>query len=329
MKFLGIDGGGTKTEFLIIDENGTIQGYVIKPTCHYKQTSLDNFEKILTEGIEEVCRQVEITLSQIDYSFIGVPGYGEISDDIKDIESIVKRTLGSDSYKCSNDAVVAWAGSLACQPGINIVAGTGAIGFGIDVEGNSARAGGWGPFCGDEGSAYWLGKKAIELFSKESDGRLEKTPLYHIMRSALEIEDDFDLIEIVNVKYGLKRDKIAGLSKILYEASKEDDEKAKSVFTEAAYEHYLTIKSIINKLSFSLNEELLISYSGGVFKSGKYVLDPLESYLEGLNLNIKLIRPILKPITGAGLLAAKEYLKDIDNSLVESLKLEEEKLKFN
>ena len=26
----------------------------------------------------------------------------------------------------------------------------------------------------DEGSCYWLGKKALELFSKESDGRVKK-----------------------------------------------------------------------------------------------------------------------------------------------------------
>lgn len=69
------------------------------------------------------------------------------------LNSIVGKALSSSNYKCGNDSQAAWAGSLACQPGVNIVAGTGAIGFGVDANGNMARASGWGPFCGDEGSA--------------------------------------------------------------------------------------------------------------------------------------------------------------------------------
>ena len=76
----------------------------------------------------------------------------------------------------------AGGGSLACRAGINLVAGTGAIGFGKDSFGKTARSAGWGYFCGDEGSAYWLGKQLISIFGKEADGRKAKTPLYDIVR---------------------------------------------------------------------------------------------------------------------------------------------------
>lgn len=328
LKFLGVDGGGTSSEFIIIDEKGKILGHAIKPTGHYKQTSLANFEKILTQGVDEVSGQANIPISKIDYSFIGVPGYGETAEDIEDIESIVERVLGSNSYKCDNDGMVAWAGSLACNPGINIVAGTGAIGFGVDKNGKSVRAGGWGPFCGDEGSAYWLGKKAIEIFGKESDGRLKKTPLYYIMRSHLGLEVDFDIIDIVTYEYEMKRDKIAGLSKILYEAAKEGDKIAIDIFSEAAYEHFLTINSILEQLEFSPDQDLPVSYSGGVFKSGKYILQPLEEYVKGLNKNIKLMTPKLQPITGAALQAMNLFLGQVSEEIVEKLKSEEVKRKI-
>ena len=61
-----------------------------------------------------------------------------------------------------------------------------------------ARTSGWGYFCGDEGSAFWLGKKAIALFSKQADLRMEKTAIYEIMRSRLRLERDYDLYAYVH-----------------------------------------------------------------------------------------------------------------------------------
>lgn len=326
MNFLGVDGGGTKTEFIMIDEWGKILGHALKPTCHYKQTSLDNFKKVIEEGITEVCNEANISISEIDCSFLGIPGYGEIIEDVEKIESIVENILSSKNYKCGNDSEVAWAGSLGCKPGINIVAGTGAIGFGVDSSGNFARSSGWGYFCGDEGSAYWIGKKTIEIFSKQADGRLKKTPLYEIMRSELDIKDDFDLLNIVLNKLEMKRNKIGKLAKILYKAAEENDKMALEVYSEAAYEHHLTIKTIINKLDFKKNEDILVSYSGGVFNAGEYILEPLKRYLAEENNNIQLISPILKPISGAALYALTICLGKVENKVIDKLKLEEENI---
>ena len=157
LKFLRINGGGTKTDFLVIDDKGKVLAYTSMPTCHYIQTSLDNFESVIRNGIEKSIKVDWLSPSQIDYTFAGIPGYGEIEKDMEVLNSIVGKALSSSNYKCGNDSEAAWAGSLACQPGVIIVAGTGAIGFGVDANGNMARASGWGPFCGDEGSAYWLG----------------------------------------------------------------------------------------------------------------------------------------------------------------------------
>lgn len=323
MKFLGVDGGGTKTEFLLIDENGEILGHVKKPTCHYKQTSIENFRSVIESGIFDICTQVGINVSQIDYTFVGIPGYGEIVEDVKILDSIVEDILASKNFSNGNDSEVAWAGSLACQPGINIVAGTGAIGFGMDSKGNTARASGWGHFCGDEGSAYWLGRKVIELFTKQSDGRIEKTPLYDIVGDEFNIEDDFELLDIVLNKLEMKRDEIGKFAKLLYKAAKANDEMALKVYSDAAYEHYLTILAITQELDFSTDEEILVSCSGGVFNAGKYVLEPLNRYLINEKLNVKLIKPILKPVTGAALYSLITCLGEADNHIVAKLKVEE------
>lgn len=329
MKFLGIDGGGTKTEFIIINELGMILGHTIKPTCHYKQTSLENFEQVIREGIEEVCRLSDISISNIDFIVAGIPGYGEIQNDVYIIDEIVKSILRNTSFICVNDAVVAWAGSLACQPGINIVAGTGAIGYGIDSKGNVARSSGWGPFCGDEGSAYWLGKKVIEIFSKQSDGRLKKTPLYDIVSSEFNLKSEFDLLDIVVNNMEMKRDNVAQLAKLLYRAAEVNDEFALEAYIQAAYEHYLTIHSIIDKLDFETEERILVSYSGGVFNAGEYILAPLKRFLQKESKTIELITPIMKPAFGAALYALTIKMGRQNTDVIKNLIVQQEKQGVN
>ena len=326
MKFLGIDGGGTKTEFLLIDEKGNRLANNFKPTSHYKQTSFANFKKVLELGINEICEQANITTKEIDFSFVGIPGYGEIVADIEQLESIVGELLEPGTFKCGNDSEVAWAGSLACQPGINLVAGTGSIGFGFDSDNNMNRAGGWGDLLGDEGSAYWIALRMLEIFVKQSDGRLDKTPIYKIVKSELNLNNDFDLLDLVLNEYERKRDKIACLAKILHIAAEANDPYAIGIYKDTAYENFLTVKALVEKMNFVSDKDIYVSYSGGVFSAKDYVLAPLKELLNDYNDQLKLIEPILNPASGAALYAL--ILNDNNtDGVVETLKLAEQNIK--
>lgn len=320
MYFLGIDGGGSSTEFILINEKGEILLQMTKETCHYKNTSFKKFEEIISKGILEVCEHANIQITDINYSYLGIPGYGEVSDDMPILEKIIEEIFQGAKFKIGNDAEVGWAGSLAAEPGINIVAGTGAIGFGVDPYNKTARASGWDYFIGDEGSAYWLGKKLLELFSKESDGRLKITPLYKIVREYYSLQEDFDLIDIMTIEKYTKRDELAKLSKLVMLAAEQNDQHALDLFSEAAYEHVLSISSIIDQLDFNSIDTIKISYSGGVFKSGEYMLNPLQEKLKVKYDNIELITPILSPIKGSALFASKLYFGNVKEEILDQLK---------
>lgn len=324
MYYLGVDGGGTKTAFIIIDSNGRILSYLQKTTCHHKQVGFDGFRRVMNEGIREVMVKIGITPAEIAKVFLGIPDYREVLEDDSVLENIIHDILQGIDFICGNDVEAGWAGSLACQPGINLVGGTGAIGFGKDQDGNSARTSGWGYYCGDEGSAYWIGRKVISLFGKEADGRLEKTPIYNIVRKEFNLTRDFDLITVVYDQLKMQRDKIAKFQLLLYQAAEQGDKRALDIYKEAAYEHSLTVEALINKLNFAENQEILVSYSGGVFKAGKYILTPLKDYIS--RKNIKLIEPILEPVTGAALYALTFDKKVISPEIINRLKNEEEKV---
>lgn len=328
MYYLGMDGGGTKTAFVLINEKGNIIATNFTTGSYYLEIGFDAFYEVIHNGLNEILKKSNLALNDIKYSFLGVPGLDEKLEDMPHIKQIVKRIFPINKYRCGNDAEVCWAGSLACQPGINLVGGTGAIGFGKDRKGNTCRASGWGEFCGDEGSAFWLGRQLISLFAKQADGREEKTAIYDIIQREFNLKRDLDFITVVYDVLERKRDKIAGLAVLLYQAVKKGDKKAAELYKKAAYEHSLTVRALVKKLNFAEDEEILVSYSGGVFKAGSYVLKPLGEYIKVhlAGRDIKLIEPVLQPVTGAALYALLLHNNNNNKLIVDKLKKEEERI---
>lgn len=58
-----------------------------------------------------------------------------------------------------SDAEAAFLGALGESPGLLVLAGTGSIVLGRTPRGRWIRRGGLGPFLGDEGSAFWIGRE--------------------------------------------------------------------------------------------------------------------------------------------------------------------------
>ena len=314
MYFLGVDGGGTKTCFTLINKEGNVISRVIKGPSHPTQIGFENLEKLLREGLEEIITNNKISASDIERVTLGLAGYGIVKEIAEGIAKIVERVFNEIKYELVSDVRVAIAGALAGEDGINIVAGPGSIALALKNN-EIIRCGGWGYTVGDEASAYWIGKKTIALFSKESDGRAEKGALYELVRKNLGLNKDAEIISYVNDKIKGDRSEIAKLAKICSDAAILGDEEAMAIFNEAAVEITEMIKVLLRNFG---NEQVKVSYTGGVFKSGELILKPLKNMLEGLN--VELIEPILSPDLGGCLLAYKnsgyEVNKEFYNTIV-------------
>ncbi len=299
--FLGIDGGGTKTAFLLEVDGKKFNDK--QKTIHPKQVSKEEYFDIIELGINDVCKQAEISPTDIDYTFVASPGYGQYPDTEDFIHEGIRRVLGNDKFTVENDCVNGWAGSLNARPGINIVIGTGAIGYGRDQEGNSMRCSGWGPFLGDEASGYWIGHKLLNLFTKMSDGRYEKTTIYDLVKENLEINGDFEIFDVTDK---MRREQIASLSVILHQALNENDPHALNILDEITWEIALVIDTIAKNLNFDGSVD--VTFSGGVTNIG----DPLyEEVKTKLKADVNIIKPYTSPAEGSVILAKKIYNNEI------------------
>jgi len=302
--YLGVDGGGTKTRFALIDGSGRLLGEAELGTTYHPHVGMDGVREILAEGVAQVMRSAGHVPADLSWAFFGLPAYGEDSRATAQLQACPATILGHHRYHCDNDMVCGWAGSLACADGINIVAGTGSIGYG-QRRGSGARAGGWGEAFSDEGSAYWIAMRGLNAYSRMSDGRLPRGPLHAILNAHFQLDDDLDICAHVYGSNHYARGDLAQLSRQVAEAAHAGDTVAAAIFVEAGRELALICDALRLALHFDADETVPVSYSGGAFNAGELLLAPLRASLAAASLRFDLRRPLHPPHHGAALYAAR------------------------
>jgi N-acetylglucosamine kinase-like BadF-type ATPase len=300
--FLGVDGGGTKTAFCLIDADGTIAAQTQTASSYYFADSINLVGRVLREGIDGVCASAGISAGQIDHAFFGLPTYGEVSAHVATLDAIPEKILGHDRYRCDNDMVCGWAGSLGAVDGVNVISGTGSMTYG-ERAGTRLRVGGWGELFGDEGSAYWIAVRGLSAFSRMSDGREKAGPLLDVLRQHVGLAADLDLVDVVLNRWHGGRAEVAALSPQVVRAADLGDTAAAAILADAGRELALLVATTRRRLGYGADESVLVSYSGGTF-GARQVLEAFRGELAGLD-GYDLRQPLYPPVIGAALYAAK------------------------
>ena len=302
MRWLGIDGGGTKTAFSVFDENMQKMGEAFElGTCHFAQVGLDGMQDVLKQGI--VLAETSGLLGNDWGIGFGLAGYGQEPDVRKRIEhavdSCVRDVVSRHPYELVNDVEAAHAAALGLADGIVVVAGTGSIAYGVHGAAHE-RCGGWGCEIGDEGSGWWIGRETVRAFSRQSDGRSSRGPLADIVCRRLGLSEDADIIGYMRRNVRGSRTKTAQLSQLAYLAASAGDVDALDIFVRAANEDALLVQVLARKLFPEASlASVATSYVGGTFRAGSMLLDPFEKALPDCCL---LKAPLFEPAAGACLL---------------------------
>nr|WP_246314238.1 BadF/BadG/BcrA/BcrD ATPase family protein [Kineococcus aurantiacus] len=297
---MGVDGGGTKTEFVLVDAQGRVVARDLQPTSYYfGGAGLEAVEEVLRAGIANVT--AGIGTEEVGYAFFAFPGYGEASADVPALDALPGKVLGHDRYECGNDMVSGWAGSLGGRDGINVVAGTGSVAYG-ERAGAAHRVGGWSELFGDEGSAYWVAVKGLAAFSRMADGREPRTALYGAVRTALGITEDLDAIGVVVDRWQGQRTRVAALARTVTAAAEAGDERALGIVRAAVAELVELVEATARALGHDAGEVVPVSCSGGLFEA-PVVLAEFRAALAGTSYDLR--EPLHDPGLGSALHALR------------------------
>ena len=319
--YIGVDGGATKTAICAAAADSSAIITEMTNSASWREYGVDHVVGIIKNVIDSFPIEAEGHIAGIA---MGIPCYGESDDGDRELETAISKSFPGIPQYITNDVEVGWAGSLGLAPGVNVVAGTGAIAYGKDESGKTARSGGWSEFFGDEGSCYWVGRKAMQLFSQQADGRIPKDELYYMIFSELKLRSDFDFIDLVHSEYMPNRDKVATLQLLARDAALAGSQSAIALYRDAAHELCRLVEAIRDRLQFK-NKPFRVSYSGGLYRTGELVLPHFFKGIE--EAGGKPVIPKYEPVYGALLLAFKQNCPDGLPGLYE--RLEEIEIKVN
>ena len=301
MLYLGVDSGGTKAAFLLADETGKVYARYRGAGCAVLGARKEGVQARMEEGLHEICTAARIRKEDIAVMALGISGYGEGEGTEQETLEACEEAFLPGRCVCNLDTYVGWAGSLLFEPGVNVIAGTGSVVYGVSADGRTARASGWGAGC-DEGSCSWHGQQLVAAYTKEADGRMPKTALYELFREEFGItgEDEHCVMQL-NRQIVRGGQGLAALQYLLHKAYMQGDETAEQIYEAGAKELALGVKAVARRLK--LPDGYSVSYSGGLFKAGECALKPFHKEIEALGA--KVVTPRYEPDVGAVLMAIR------------------------
>ena len=268
--YLGIDGGGTKTAIVIIDEdNQIVYNNVLGPS------SLDTVPLIEIEKmfIEE-SKKIPFKVSSV---FAGLGGISS-QKDIENINNILAKmscVLPNAKVSSDNDVVNALYGALDGQDGIVIIAGTGSVAFG-----KYARSGGYCYQEGDAGSAYYIGYRALQHLARVCDGRKERSSFSDSLMKEI---DCYDYQSLAHYFIHATRTEIASLAPLVCSSN---NPEALKIVVDAVDEIIEMIKAVHKRLAIN-SESCPFSIIGSLGNNNELYRKLLFEKLIVLNPKIK------------------------------------------
>ena len=163
------------------------------------------------------------------------------------------------------DATIALDDAFGDGAGVLLVAGTGSSAFARAPDGRIERCGGWGPNIGDEGSAAWLGRRALSVVTASHDGREPETALNGALLTALELES---LEEIIPWAAEATPAILATLAPVVMQVAATGDLRANALISLCVEELMLHIRTLARRCFVDERAAVPVALAGGLMSKG-------------------------------------------------------------
>lgn len=294
---IGVDGGGTKTECILVDGSGSIIAVHVGVGCNPSVVGPDQARTIVMAALDSLRARA---ISQAATAAPWGPGAM--------IESTMLCTAGSRSFWQGFAAelvgygkVVAFDDSVPVlelathgKPGIAIHGGTGSFVAARAEDGTLHYAGGHGWRFGDPGSGYDVGRRVVARALLEAQGCADPSSLGALVREHIQASPDADANAITHYFYHHKepnRD-IAALAPTVLRLMSEGDAVARELVITSAIE----LLQLATHVALRLFPDTIETVRAGL--SGPILTHPAVSAVLMANSQLSLVPVEEKPIEG-------------------------------
>lgn len=313
----GIDGGGTSSRLRAESLSGRLLYQGGSGSTNINSNSLDSVTGALVSLLRgafasglapQVCRAGFIGSAGVD-SEAGkgtmIDALGKAFSQAADSSGDARAGTMYPVLGAGNDAEPALVGALDDTEGYLLIAGTGSIAYARADSGASARAGGWGHFLGDEGSAFWVAFQGIARGLRSSEGRDTPTTVLEAALDHFGLPDAQALIPFIYSDFDKTR--IASFAPRVAAIAADGDPLARAILVQAAEELAALVVSVHGRLDSIIERSKLALYGGMLEKNAELrsaVADLITRAVPGMVI----VKPAGDAQTGACLLARSMVL---------------------
>ncbi|MFZ3079921.1 MAG: BadF/BadG/BcrA/BcrD ATPase family protein [Bellilinea sp.] len=324
---LGIDGGASKTNALMLNEKGQAVGFGSAGGGNHQVRGL-------APAVVEIKKAVRGALGDypppVDIACFCLSG-ADLEEDFIMLQSAMEKLNVAGSVVVKNDTLAAMRAGLTRSWGIVVICGSGFNAAARSPNGHEIVLPGLGPISGDWGGGGALSTEMIRLVMRAWDGRGKPTRLTEVVLNALNVPTvDVLLHKLYHDE--IPHQKILALVPLLFETAEEGDEVARELVMMMGVETGITARSLIRRSGMEeLNPEVVLG--GSVYKGkGSLLLGTIKKDIHTYYPGVQVKKPCYEPVVGSALLALEAIgvivdepvMANLNESLPEHLKIKPE-----
>jgi len=296
---LGFDGGGTKTECVLIDETGTILARSRSGPSNAVNVGGEACAAALADAGLKALQSAAKSAWDIAYILAGISGAGEPK--VRwEVQNNLKASFPSATIIVISDLVLSLAATGEI-PSVVVIAGTGSAVLGRTSPLKLARAGGFGPIISDPGSANDIGRRTTALcFQKFLNN------------------EKFALTEEICRVFACKWDQFVDLAReqstvvfpkvfpIVAKAAESGDPSARAILTSAAADLQAQLREVLSQLRLQ-DTSFFLAKTGGVFDGSPFLNSEFDRLVREIAPHAR-IGPLPRPVAESAALLARDAL---------------------
>jgi N-acetylglucosamine kinase-like BadF-type ATPase len=296
---LGFDGGGTKTDCVLMDETGAIlarsRSGSSNPTTFGVEASLASLSAAATDALRVAGKSER----DVAYVIAGVSGAREMNVR-SELQSRLQPEFPNARILITSDLALSLEATGEI-PSVVVIAGTGSAVLGRAARLKLARAGGFGPVIGDPGSAYDIGRKAVAMcFQKHLEG--EVFPMGTKILGSFKWKLD-ELFDQARAQPGAV---FPNIFPVVASAAESGDVTARTLLTSAAQDLRNQAREVIEKLELR-ESNFFLAKTGGVFDGSAFLNAQFDSLIREIAPKVR-IGPLPRSVAEAAAQLAREAL---------------------
>jgi N-acetylglucosamine kinase-like BadF-type ATPase len=296
---LGFDGGGTKTECVLMDETGAILARSRSGASNVVNVGARASAAALAKAGREALRTAEKQPATVAFVLAGISGAGEpaVQAEIKDL---LQPSFPGASIVITSDLPLTLAATGEI-PSVVVIAGTGSAVLGRIAPFKLARAGGFGPIIGDAGSANDIGRKTVaRCFQKFLN------------------KEKFLLTDEICISFKCTWPQFVDLAReqptvifpkvfpIVAKAAESGDVAARAILSMGAVSLTDQVHEAVHQLQLE-NASFFLAKTGGVFDNSPFLNEHFDALIRKLYPKAR-IAPLPRPVAESAALLACEAL---------------------